>query len=999
MACPDPNLIAELAAGVLAEPERAQAEAHLVTCEACRAAATELRRAAAPETALAPGAAVGRYLVVQQVGAGAMGAVYAAYDPELDRKVALKLLHRVDGQERLVAEGRAMARLAHPNVVQVLDLGATADDRVFVAMEFVEGITLRRWLAVEPRSWREVAAVLIEAGRGLAAAHAVGLLHRDFKPENLLIGRDGRTRVGDFGLSRASTGVAPPGADPARTLELVGTPAYMAPEQFRCQPATARSDQFSFCVVLWEALYGRRPFDEGAGTVEALAEAVLHRRLREPPSARRVPAALRRILLVGLAADPAARFPSMEALLSRLERATRKRRRAGVAAVAAAAALALLGGGAAFLRSSSSSRVCRGAGGGLAGAWSPARRAAIAEAFRGSGVAYAPSTWARVEPVLDAWASAFSTMGRQACEATEVARTQPREVLLLRNQCLDERQAEFASLIEVLERPTPGVIERAPQAAAALRPVADCADVKRLVGPLPPPASVAAEAEALRRRLAAVRARIEAGAAATARDDLTAVAERARAIGDHPLAAEALTLRARQEYLDGAIEPGLATAQAAVTEADLGRDDRTRALALIRQIPLAAEAGGLERARRVAESAHAVLTRAGGDDELAAQYEAALGTVEHNDGSPAAARDHFARAIALSERRFGADAPQAARFHGQLGTALMIVGDYDAAEAELSRALAIIEKTSGRDHPAWAVEEASQATLALVRGDEARAIALATDARARLERVHGTHHPSLIDALDVLNTALGGVGRLREALAVAQRMYEIGEREGADSPDACLGLLTLGGTNSRARRFDEAERALDRVVALIGPRGGVEQPDVRKAKARLAVVYLARHDTAKARAACEAAARGLPATDEWGWMDAEHCFARVDEAEGAWQRALERLRRQVAADEKRHVSDAPWGVGADLVSIGRLRLRLGHADEAAVPLERALAGEPTPRLGVVDSMVEARLRLAQALARRDRARSARLVREALDLAATQEFPDPALVTELTAFAR
>jgi serine/threonine protein kinase len=206
MPCPDPNLIAELAAGALAGEERASVEHHLDGCEPCRQVVAELQRE------LAPGAAVGRYRVLQKIGAGAMGSVYAAYDPELDRTVALKLLHAAGGQERLVAEGRAMARLAHPNVVPVLDLGTSSDGRVFVAMELVDGITLRQWLAAERRSWRAIVAALVEAGRGLAAAHREGITHRDFKPENLLIGADGRTRVTDFGLARSSPTAGPPGA-------------------------------------------------------------------------------------------------------------------------------------------------------------------------------------------------------------------------------------------------------------------------------------------------------------------------------------------------------------------------------------------------------------------------------------------------------------------------------------------------------------------------------------------------------------------------------------------------------------------------------------------------------------------------------------------------------------------------------------------------------------------------------------------------------------------
>ncbi len=244
--------------------------------------------------ALERGAAVGRYVILDRIGAGGMGVVYAAYDPELDRRVALKLL-RTDrfaapGHLRLLREAKALARLTHPNVVAVHDAG-TFGDQVFVAMELVEGETLRQWLEAGARSWREVLDRLLAAGRGLAAAHAAGLVHRDFKPENVLLGRDGRVRVVDFGLAKALADAAEEPAAPDSGGELaspltewgavLGTPAYMAPEQIRGIAADARSDQFSFCVALYEALYGERPFGKGPRETPSRGA-----RLRGPPAPR-----------------------------------------------------------------------------------------------------------------------------------------------------------------------------------------------------------------------------------------------------------------------------------------------------------------------------------------------------------------------------------------------------------------------------------------------------------------------------------------------------------------------------------------------------------------------------------------------------------------------------------------------------------------------------------------------------------------------------------------
>ncbi len=276
-----------------------------------------------------------------------MGVVYAAYDPELDRRVALKLVSPAvagtrdesQGQARLLREAQAMARLSHPNVMPVYDVG-TFGDQVFIAMEYVEGSTLAEWLAEPKRPWREIVSMFVQAGRGLAAAHAGGLLHRDFKPNNVLVGKDGRARVLDFGLARpaqpdksaersAADGRAPAytkstprlamlGVTVTQRGKFVGTPAYMAPEQLMGGRADERTDQYSFCVALYQGLYGDLPFN--AENLGSLLELVRQRRVKEAPSATSVPSWLRQILLRGLNPNPAERYSSMEVLLNELVR-------------------------------------------------------------------------------------------------------------------------------------------------------------------------------------------------------------------------------------------------------------------------------------------------------------------------------------------------------------------------------------------------------------------------------------------------------------------------------------------------------------------------------------------------------------------------------------------------------------------------------------------------------------------------------------------------------
>lgn len=310
------------------------------------------------------GTKVGRFVVVAELGSGGMGAVFAAHDPELDRQVALKVMRNAAGEEedrvRMLREGQAMARVTHPNVITVYEVG-TADGIVFLAQELLDGGTLGTWLE-KPHTQDEIVEKLVAAGRGLAAAHAAGLVHRDFKPDNVLLGKDGRVRVADFGLARATAmhadglattnrGGGPPRVDDVtrtpmspltRTGAVMGTPMFMAPEQHRGERADARSDQFGFCVALYHALYKDWPFP--GKTEPALADAVIEGRMNPEPKGASVPARLRKVLLRGLSTDPARRYPSMEALLAELAPAPVRRGRWPLA-VGASVLLAGLGVG------------------------------------------------------------------------------------------------------------------------------------------------------------------------------------------------------------------------------------------------------------------------------------------------------------------------------------------------------------------------------------------------------------------------------------------------------------------------------------------------------------------------------------------------------------------------------------------------------------------------------------------------------------------------------
>ena len=372
----DDNAAVGWASGTLSDRELRAAETHLAACRECRAlvaalagdageaegdsdaATSPVERVPVSQQGSQPGAGssfrpvrvfavgdrIGRYLVLSTLGAGGMGVVFAAYDPQLDRKVALKLLRaggaRIDAKDarvRLKREAQAIAQLSHPNVVAAYDVGALDDDDLYIAMEFVEGDTLTKWLRAYPRSWREIVDVFLQAARGLVAAHSVGLLHRDFKPDNVLVGGDGRVRVTDFGLARSLIGpdevvrVASDSStlnlDLTATGTVLGTPRYMAPEQLRGPDPRqrgrdslpdpgidARADQFSFCVALYEALYGAHPLTGGTSVAMLeQGEAAI-----APPAGTKVPPAVARAVMRGLERERARRFPSMAALIGEL---------------------------------------------------------------------------------------------------------------------------------------------------------------------------------------------------------------------------------------------------------------------------------------------------------------------------------------------------------------------------------------------------------------------------------------------------------------------------------------------------------------------------------------------------------------------------------------------------------------------------------------------------------------------------------------------------------
>ena len=478
--CPSSETLQALIAGRLSTEERDRVLVHADGCNECHAAIEVLHETDPAATLpdddeprrhrLVPdGSMVGRYRIERPIGIGGMGVVYVAHDPELDRKVAVKLLRRgaADSIERLRREGRALAALSHPNVVAVHDVG-DHDDELFIAMEFVDGSNLRGWLTAKRRSWREVVEVALAVGRGLEAAHIAGLVHRDIKPDNILLGTDGRIRIGDFGLvNELPSGSEVGDLELTQTGALLGTPAYMAPEQLDGGEVDARSDQWSFCATVFEALYGVRAF--AGKSIDELALAIEDGEIAETRSAG-VPRWLRRILVRGLAVDPRKRWPSMRALCDAIERSRRRRKQ--LAWIVPIGVLACASGGA-YIATRPAPVDCTDAGDISWSAWNPIRRALV--------LANNPE----IVPDIDHWMTEWSSARADACTTNIV----DDDVRLRRDDCLDHQLDRLSKLADVWQvRPDPETYVEVFDIRDVLPSISRCGQSATAGQPVPTPA-------------------------------------------------------------------------------------------------------------------------------------------------------------------------------------------------------------------------------------------------------------------------------------------------------------------------------------------------------------------------------------------------------------------------------------------------------------------------------------------------------------------------------
>jgi tetratricopeptide (TPR) repeat protein len=962
--CPSPDTIQSFVAGGLSLALRHELEVHLDACPACsRLVAQLLNRlsevlpeparaptvvtageADAPPGALVEGQRVGRFILLGPLGAGGMGVVHAAYDTVLDRKIALKFLTgtSADMADRLLAEAGAMARLSHPNVVTVHDVGRHAG-QPYLAMEFVEGQTLSAWRRARPRALRELLAVMIGAARGLAAAHAAGVIHRDVKPSNVLVS-GGRARVTDFGISlRQQTGA------PGRPAGVVaGTPGYMAPEQRLGEPVDARSDVYGFCATLQEML--------------------------QSPLPPRAPAWLLRVAARGTATDPAQRYPTMNAVVAALQAnpaARQLRLTIGAAAVIGLVAAFLAGG----YRAADPERRCQAGASVIDGSWSEGHKPALRRLFTGAGLA---ATWSITERQLDRYARGWREGFQQNCAERFGRQSQSDDAFDLRVACLQGRRVALQTFVRELPAVPASKLSTAATASAGLPALAECqAPTWPGKKPLPPDATV-------RARIAAADAAIEESVAQLLlgnyrrAGELTASAlAAARQLGYQPLLARALSQSAlterRRGGLSGEAGPARETApdraarmfEEAFAVAELGRDDLRRG-AVARELAMT----NLQRARypeaeRWGELASAILGRLGDPPYERAALEMNLGWLALQLSQRERAAAAFTRASELRRRIMAPDDPELV----SPAVGLCEVEETPAEQLRCYRDLVpLARRLLGPAHPDFANLNNNLAGLLFNdRRTLSEACTLFREALQILRRNMDASSDDVLRTQGNLANCLHETGELAEARRLYQDALVHTQAPSLAAHHAHIQLdysEFLADTGSPREGLALAQEALARRIALFGP----NHDKVVWTRSVLAdqLVQAGRPDQAlnqinlAIRASSALGERGLRLAeleDQRGLL-LQTAWRRHDQARQAHRAALAIHQRLGTAEADRH---------ATRHGLGLAQLGLGSVHEAVDNLERALAaraaGAVSPDLHADTAFALARA-LVQASGRR-----------------------------------
>ena len=793
---------------------------------------------------------VGRFTVLGRIGAGGMGVVYAAYDPKLDRKVAIKFLHKVGRErtERFAREARAMAAVSHPNLVRVHQVDEV-EGQLFIAMEFVDGQDLSSWSGAGRRSWQEVLDVFIQAGRGLRAVHEAGLVHRDFKPSNVLVGEDGRVRIADFGIAAfvdresndAGDGprvLEPPEADApdsrsdlstersgsatrlTRTGAVLGTPAYMAPEQRAGLAVGPAADQYSFCLALFEALAGHRPARS------------------EPVEDLDVPRWLARAIARGLSEHPTDRFPDMGALLAAIARPARSRR-SGLGWLLGGVGIVGLGLGLWASAGPGASERC--AEGKDRAALPESTRSEIRAAFAGTELPYADETWSIVERRLDDYASQWSRQWVDACESTHTRHQRSREVLELTLVCLQDRREALEALTETLASADASTMAKAIQATDQLAPLENCTDLDYLRARVKPPdPELSGPVADARVELARARSRLHAGQYEQGLELATALQERVAELEYPPLHADIAFLLGALRQESGDYEGAIAPLEQAYFDANAARYDELAAESAARLTnlvgrQLARHEDGLRWSRH-AKSALSHLGSPGAS--IRARVLTYEGLIMESQGDYAKAAERHRDALSILDGESSRSLDRAA-FLSNLGAALDELGEQEQAEQILRRAIEILEEELGVHHPSVANAVSNLGRVLAARGRYPEAEAQYRRALDIVEQGLGSEHRNVgVVALN-LGIAVKEQGRLDEAETLYRRALAVLENAmGPDHPHVGFAINNLGNLQRQRGRHADAnksfERSLEIKIASLGP----DHPSTAATRSNLGLTLL-----------------------------------------------------------------------------------------------------------------------------------------------------------------
>ena len=782
-----------------------------------------------------------RYQIEAALGQGGSGTVFRAWDRVLGDPIAIKILRPDRARERswimrLAREVKVARAIRHPNVCRVFEVGQ-ADGHWFITMELGMGTTLRTLFeqesSVEGAGARPLSDRLVDAraiSAGLAAIHAVGIVHRDVTPQNVLRMDDGRLVISDFGLAVELA---------ATTTMHGGTPNYMPPETLLGRRNDQRSDVWQLGLILHELFFGQRPvFEETAGKTAM--------RWPLPPEATPVEEELARLCGDCLSVAPMARPATALVVAGRLAAAEEARPRSAVERVWlrakngvrrhprlvwAAVTVGVCGGIVRAVQVADRPRLCRAAGDRLAGLWDAGVKNDVRAAFARSGRSYAAATFASVDRLLGDYLGRWGGMYTEACEATNVRGEQSAEVLDLRMACLRDRLGGVKALTRILVHADGQVVDHAVEAAGALKTLEPCADAALLRNVLPPPDNPAARAEVARIRtgIAEAKAMDDAGDSRGASESLKTLVADARRVGYAPVLGEALLKLSEIQVIAGERSEALTRAfKEVVWLAEAARDDELKAEAATILIFVATASDRFAEADDWAREATAILQRIGGHDRLRSWVEMHLGYNLRLQGRLEEALLHDERALALKQQA-GESAGQIARSRNNRALTLNELGRYEEALGELDRAIQDLGAEAGAEHPIVATFISNKGETLDHLGRHAAARAAYQQALAIEERAYGPDSTVVAYPLTGLGESFLADHRPGEARAPLERAARIRQAHEADramvaETDFAL-ARALQGSNADRSRADELALSAEKAYAAI-PHGASKAQEI-----------------------------------------------------------------------------------------------------------------------------------------------------------------------------